>query len=97
MFPSIKECMKQLNNLKPEQKVMSLQDNMNKLKDLYYTNKPNNIIKEKVDVLRNFKKIYSIISSIKSHTKTSIDQSIKLLINIANDKSIKSLINNLYN
>ena len=82
--------MKQLNNLKPEQKVMSLQDNMNKLKDLYYTNKPNNIIKEKVDVLRNFKKIYSIISSIKSHNKTSIDQSIKLLINIANDKSIKS-------
>ena len=82
--------MKQLNNLKPEQKVMSLQDTMNKLKELYYTNKPNNIIKEKVDVLRNFKKIYSIISSIKSHNKTSIDQSIKLLINIANDKSIKS-------
>ena len=82
--------MKQLNNLKPEQKVMSLQDTMNKLKKLYYTNKPNNIIKEKVDVLRNFKKIYSIISSIKSHNKTSIDQSIKLLINIANDKSIKS-------
>ena len=82
--------MKQLNNLKPEQKVISLQDNMNKLKDLYYTNKPNNIIKEKVDVLRNFKKIYSIISSIKSHNKTSIDQSIKLLINIANNKSIKS-------
>ena len=82
--------MKQLNNLKPEQKVMSLQDTMNKLKELYYTNKPNNIIKEKLDVLRNFKKIYSIISSIKSHNKTSIDQSIKLLINIANDKSIKS-------
>ena len=82
--------MKQLNKLKPEQKVMSLQDTMNKLKELYYTNKPNNIIKEKVDVLRNFKKIYSIISSIKSHNKTSIDQSIKLLINIANDKSIKS-------
>lgn len=82
--------MKQLNNLKPEQKVMSLQDTMNKLKELYYTNKPNNIIKEKVDVLRNFKKIYSIISSIRSHNKTSIDQSIKLLINIANDKSIKS-------
>ena len=82
--------MKQLNNLKPEQKVMSLQDTMNKLKELYYTNKPNNIIKEKVDVLRNFKKIYSIISSIKSHNKTSIDQSIKLLINIANNKSIKS-------
>ena len=82
--------MKELNNLKPEQKVMSLQDTMNKLKELYYTNKPNNIIKEKVDVLRNFKKIYSIISSIKSHNKTSIDQSIKLLINIANDKSIKS-------
>ena len=82
--------MKQLNNLKPEQKVMSLQDTMNKLKELYYTNKPNNIIREKVDVLRNFKKIYSIISSIKSHNKTSIDQSIKLLINIANNKSIKS-------
>ena len=82
--------MKQLNNLKPEQKVMSLQDTMNKLKELYYTNKPNNIIKEKVDVLRNFKKIYSIISSIKSHNKTSIDQSIKLLINIANNKSVKS-------
>ena len=82
--------MKQLNKLKPEQKVMSLQDNMNKLKELYYTNKPNNIIKEKVHVLRNFKKIYSIISSIKSHNKTSIDQSIKLLINIANNKSIKS-------
>ena len=82
--------MKELNNLKPEQKVMSLQDTMNKLKELYYTNKPNNIIKEKVDVLRNFKKIYSIISSIKSHNKTSIDQSIKLLINIANNKSIKS-------
>ena len=82
--------MKQLNNLKPEQKVMSLQDNMNKLKDLYYTNKPNNIIKEKVDVLRISKKKYSIISSIKSHNKTSIDQSIKLLINIANNKSIKS-------
>ena len=82
--------MKQLNNLKPEQKVMSLQDTMNKLKELYYTNKPNNIIREKADVLRNFKKIYFIISSIKSHNKTSIDQSIKLLINIANDKSIKS-------
>ena len=82
--------MKQLNNLKPEQKVISLQDNMNKLKDLYYTNKPNNIIKEKVDVLRILKKKYSIISSIKSHNKTSIDQSIKLLINIANNKSIKS-------
>ena len=82
--------MKQLNNLKPEQKVMSLQDTMNKLKELYYTNKPNNIIREKVDVLRNFKKIYSIISSIKSYNKTSIDQSIKLLINIANNKSIKS-------
>ena len=82
--------MKQLNNLKPEQKVMSLQDTMNKLKELYYTNKPNHIIKEKVDVLRNFKKIYSIISSIKSHNKTSIDQSIKLLINIANNKSVKS-------
>ena len=82
--------MKQLNNLKPEQKVMSLQDTMNKLKELYYTNKPNNIIREKVDVLRNFKKIYFIISSIKSHNKTSIDQSIKLLINIANNKSVKS-------
>ena len=44
--------MKQLNNLKAEQKVMSLQDTMNKLKELYYTNKPHNIIKEKVDVLR---------------------------------------------
>ena len=82
--------MKQLNNLKPEQKVMSLQDTKNKLKELYYTNKPNNIIREKVDVLRNFKKIYFIISSIKSHNKTSIDQSIKLLINIANNKSVKS-------
>ena len=82
--------MKQLNNLKPEQKVMSLQDTMNKLKELYYTNKPNNIIKEKVDVLRILKKKYSIISSIKSHNKTSIDQSIKLLINIANNKSVKS-------
>ena len=83
--------MKQLNNLKPEQKVMSLQDTMNKLKELYYTNKPHNIIKEKVDVLRiKKKKKYSIISSIKSHNKTSIDQSIKLLINIANNKSIKS-------
>ena len=48
--------MKQLNNLKPEQKVMSLQDTMNKLKELYYTNKPHNIIKEKVDVLRILKK-----------------------------------------
>ena len=48
--------MKQLNKLKPEQKVMSLQDNMNKLKELYYINKPNNIIKEKVHVLRNLKK-----------------------------------------
>ena len=88
VFTSIKECMKQLNKLKPEQKLISLQDTMNTLKQLYYTNRPNDTIKEKVDVLRNLKKC-SIMSSIKSY-KTSIAQSIKSLINIANKESIKS-------
>ena len=65
VFTSIKECMKQLNKLKPEQKLISLQDTMNTLKRLYYTNRPNDTIKEKVDVLRNLKKIfYNVINKI---------------------------------
>ena len=65
VFTSIKECMKQLNKLKPEQKLISLQDIMNTLKQLYYTNRPNSTIKEKVDVLRNLKKIfYNVINKI---------------------------------
>ena len=65
VFTSIKECMKQLNKLKPEQKLISLQDTMNTLKQLYYTNRPNDTIKEKVDVLRNFKKMfYNVINKI---------------------------------
>ena len=65
VFTSIKECMKQLNKLKPEQKLMSLQDTMNTLKRLYYTNRPNDTIKEKVDVLRNLKKMfYNVINKI---------------------------------
>lgn len=57
--------MKQLNKLKPEQKLISLQDTMNTLKQLYYTNRPNSTIKEKVDVLRNLKKIfYNVINKI---------------------------------
>ena len=57
--------MKQLNKLKPEQKLISLQDIMNTLKQLYYTNRPNSTIKEKVDVLRNLKKIfYNVINKI---------------------------------
>ena len=65
VFTSIKECMKQLNKLKPEQKLISLQDTMNTLKQLYYTNRPNDTIKEKVDVLRNLKKIfYNVINKI---------------------------------
>ena len=65
VFTSIKECMKQLNKLKPEQKLISLQDTMNTLKQLYYTNRPNSTIKEKVDVLRNLKKIfYNVINKI---------------------------------
>lgn len=65
VFTSIKECMKQLNKLKPEQKLISLQDTMNTLKQLYYTNRPNDTIKEKVDVLRNLKKMfYNVINKI---------------------------------
>ena len=65
VFTSIKECMKQLNKLKPEQKLISLQDTINTLKQLYYTNRPNSTIKEKVDVLRNLKKIfYNVINKI---------------------------------
>ena len=57
--------MKQLNKLKPEQKLISLQDTMNTLKQLYYANRPNSTIKEKVDVLRNLKKIfYNVINKI---------------------------------
>ena len=57
--------MKQLNKLKPEQKLISLQDTMNTLKRLYYTNRPNDTIKEKVDVLRNLKKMfYNVINKI---------------------------------
>lgn len=56
VFSSIKECMKQLNKLKPKQKLILLQDTMNTLKQLYYINRPIDTIKEKVDVLRNFKK-----------------------------------------
>ena len=57
--------MKQLNKLKPEQKLISLQDTMNTLKQLYYTNRPNDAIKEKVDVLRNLKKMfYNVINKI---------------------------------
>ena len=51
--------------LKPEQKLISLQDTMNTLKQLYYTNRPNDTIKEKVDVLRNLKKMfYNVINKI---------------------------------
>ena len=65
VFTSIKECMKQLNKLKPEQKLISLQDTMNTLKQLYYTHRPNDTIKEKVDVLRNLKKMfYNVINKI---------------------------------
>ena len=65
VFTSIKECMEQLNKLKPEQKLISLQDTMNTLKQLYYTNRPNDTIKEKVDVLRNLKKMfYNVINKI---------------------------------
>ena len=65
VFTSIKECMKQLNKLKPEQKLISLQDTMNTLKQRYYTNRPNDTIKEKVDVLRNLKKMfYNVINKI---------------------------------
>ena len=65
VFTSIKECMKQLNKLKPEQKLISLQDTMNTLKQLYYTNRPKDKIKEKVDVLRNLKKMfYNVINKI---------------------------------
>ena len=65
VFSSIKECMKQSNKLKPKQKLMLLPDTMNTLKQLYYTNRPNDTIKEKVDVLRNFKKLfYNVVNKI---------------------------------
>ena len=82
MFTSIEEYKKQLDNLDPEQKLNHIDNTMNELKELYYSDSSNII--DMSNILRNLKELYAIRSSIEQINSTPIDSSVKLLINIAN-------------
>ena len=87
MFTSIKEYKKQLNTLNPEQKLKHIDNTMNELKELYYSDSSNII--DMSNILRNLKELYAIRPSTEQLNSTPIDPSVKFLINIAN-KSNKS-------
>ena len=92
MFTSIKEYKKQLNTLNPEQKLKHVDNTMNELKELYYSGSPSVTLIDMGNILKNLKELCAIRLSIEKLNSTSIDPSVKFLINIANksDKSSKS-------
>ena len=82
MFTPIYEYKKQLNTLNPEQKLKHIDNTMNELKELYYSDSSNII--DMSNILRNLKELYAIRSSTEQLNSTSIEPSVKFLINIAN-------------